>query len=145
MQGLEVRLESEVSFHQDQEPRAQNRKMKLTILLECVALVVSVHGVTFRVPLISVGQDDSPSVSRPRLAATIEVGETRTRQQNQSPEQAVPRYRKGRLARSGAIGDVENDAEYMDFIKSSSTLQPLPIDSEVSRRALPLWVSHLLC
>ena len=70
----------------------------------------------------------------------IEAGAARARKQASEKEETTRRHRKSRTSGYPAIGDIENDAEYMDFIKASSTLQPIPIEAK-PKPALPLWVS----
>ena len=116
-------------------------KMKLSTLLECIALVAAAHAATFKMPIISLAYGRSPSLSKARVAAMIEAGELRARRELSIKEQNTRRHRNSQPTGSGAIGVVENDGNYMDFIRASSTLQPLPIEPENSKRALPLWVS----
>jgi hypothetical protein len=115
--------------------------MKLSTLLECIALVAAAHAATFKMPIISLANDRSPSLSKDRVAAMVEAGESRARRELSIKEQSTRRHRSSQTAGSGPIGVVENDGKYMDFIKASSTLQPPAIEPENSKRALPLWVS----
>jgi hypothetical protein len=115
--------------------------MKLSILLECIALVAAAHTATFKMPIISLADERSPSLSKARVAAMIEAGESRARRELSIKEQNTRRHRNSQTAGSGPIGVVENDGKYMDFIKASSTLQPPLVEPESSKRALPLWVS----
>ncbi|KAN0089063.1 acid protease [Hyaloscypha variabilis] len=113
--------------------------MKLSTLLECIALVAAAHAATFKMPIISLAHERSPSLSKARVAAMIEAGESRARRELSIKEQNTRRHRSSQPTGSGPIGVVENDGKYMDFIKASSTLQPPPIEPENSKRALPLW------
>jgi len=74
------------------------------------------------------------------MAAMIEAETLRARKQNREGERPQERHRKGRRMRSGPVGDVENDEEYMDYIKESSTMRAEESEPQVSRRPLPLSV-----
>jgi Eukaryotic aspartyl protease len=69
----------------------------------------------------------------------LEAAAARSQRQTQTADSHKLEHRKIRGRESAAIGEVENDPEYMEFIKSSSTLRPLPTEPENPRTALPLW------
>ena len=115
--------------------------MKLLTLLGCIALVAATNAATLRMPIVSLAHEASPSLSKARIEAMIEAGGARAQKEIFEKQQANRRKRKFQTLGSPAIGVVENDAEYMDFIKSSSTLRPSPTGAESVKHALPLWVS----
>ena len=118
--------------------------MKLLTLLGCLSLVAAAHAATFKMPIISLAHQGTLSLSNVRVAAMVEAGEARARKQASAKEQTIRRHRKSQMTESAAIGVVENDAEYMDFIRASSTLKPPQLEEQNLKPTLPLWVNSNL-
>lgn len=112
-------------------------RMRLAKLLVCHACVASVCAASIRLPIHAVARDTEHSTRSAMFAAEINGGQWGSRSYYQNVLKPRREQQKEQKMRSGPIGGVENDGQYLDIIEGSSTMTVI----KLQRQDYPLRVS----